>query len=255
MKTGQIAVQCYTLREHLRTAEDFATSMERVRAIGYQAVQISGVGPIPARDIRRMIDAEGLRVCATHEPALDILERPEAVVDRLGTLGCTLTAYPMPHLPLSSLADVQRLADGLNRAGAVLKAAGMVLTYHNHDLEFRKLEGQTLLEILFQRTDPELVQAELDIYWVQAGGADPVAWCQKMAGRLPLIHLKDYAVREERGPRMAALGDGNLDLRGIVATAERGGCRWFIVEQDQDFDDAFVAIERSFRFLSEQIVS
>jgi sugar phosphate isomerase/epimerase len=70
-----------------------------------------------------------------------------------------------------------------------------------------------------------------------------------------LIHLKDYAVRDERGPRMAALGEGNLDLPGIVAAAERGGCRWFIVEQDQDFDDAFLAIERSFRFLSEQVVS
>jgi sugar phosphate isomerase/epimerase len=255
MKTAQIAVQCYTLREHLRTADDFAASMRRVRSIGYQALQISGVGPIPARDIRRMTDAEGLRVCATHEPALDILERPEAVVERLGTLGCTLTAYPMPHVALCSLADVQRLADGLNRAGAVLKAAGMVLAYHNHDLEFRKFDGQTLLEILFQRTDPALVQAELDTYWVQAGGADPVAWCEKMAGRLPLIHLKDYAVRDERGPRMAALGEGNLDLRRIVAAAERGGCRWFIVEQDQDFDDAFVAIERSFRFLNEQVAS
>jgi len=255
MKIEQIAVQCYTLREHLRTAEDFAASMQRVRAIGYQAVQISGVGPIPASDIRRVTDAQGLRVCATHEPALDILERPEAVVERLGVIGCTLTAYPMPHVALSSLADVQRLADGLNRAGAVLKAAGMVLTYHNHDLEFRKFDGQTLLEILFQRTDPTLVQAELDIYWVQAGGADPVAWSEKMAGRMPLIHLKDYAVRDERGPRMAALGEGNLDLPSIVAAAERGGCRWFIVEQDQDFDDAFLAIERSFRFLNEHIVS
>ncbi|HEY3665270.1 MAG TPA: hypothetical protein VGL19_04695, partial [Polyangiaceae bacterium] len=134
MRTAQIAVQCYTLREHLRTAEDFAASMRRVRAVGYEAIQVSGVGPIPAREIRRMTDAEGLRICATHEPALDILERPEAVVDRLGALGCTLTAYPMPHFALTTLTDVERLADGLNRSGAVLKAAGMTLTYHNHDL-------------------------------------------------------------------------------------------------------------------------
>jgi sugar phosphate isomerase/epimerase len=255
MRTAQIAVQCYTLREHLRTAEDFAASMRRVRAVGYEAIQVSGVGPIPAREIRRMTDAEGLRICATHEPALDILERPEAVVDRLGALGCTLTAYPMPHFALTTLTDVERLADGLNRSGAVLKAAGMTLTYHNHDLEFRRLNGRTVLEILFERTDPAFVQAELDTYWLQAGGANPVVWCEKLAGRMPLIHLKDYAVRAERGPCMAALGEGNLDLAGIVRAAEVGGCRWFIVEQDQDFDDAFAAIETSFQFLIRRIVS
>jgi sugar phosphate isomerase/epimerase len=256
MKISQIALQCYTLREHLSTEREFAASMKRVRAIGYEAVQISGVGPIAAQEIRRITDAEGLRICATHEPALDILERPESVVERLTTLGCSLTAYPAPHISLASRGDVERLAEGLNRAGAVLKAAGMILTYHNHDLEFRRFDGQTVLEILFACTDPSLVQAELDTYWVQAGGGDPVAWCQRMSGRLPMIHLKDYGVDEqERAPVMAALGEGNLDFPRIVAAAELGGCRWFIVEQDRGFSDAFVAIDTSFRFLSQRIAS
>lgn len=256
MKISQIAVQCYTLRDHLKTADDFAASMTRVRAIGYEAVQISGVGPISPRDIRRMTDAEGLKICATHEPSQDIIERPAAVVDVLGTLGCKLTAYPMPHVTLNARADVERLADGLNNAGAVLKAAGMALSYHNHDVEFRKFDGQTVLEILFERTEPDLVQAELDTYWVQAGGADPVAWCERMSGRLPMIHLKDYAMSSaERGPVMAALGDGNLDFRRIVDAAERGGCQWFIVEQDRGFADAFAAIDTSFKFLSQKIAS
>jgi sugar phosphate isomerase/epimerase len=256
MKISQIALQCYTLRDHLKTADEFAASMRRVRSIGYEAVQISGVGPIPAREIRRITDAEGLKVCATHEPSQDIFERPEAVVEVLGTLGCTLTAYPFPHFSLESRADVERLADGLNRAGAVLKAAGMVLTYHNHELEFRKFGEQTVLEILFQRTDPSLLQAELDTYWVQAGGGDPVAWCARMSGRLPMIHLKDYAVdARERAPVMAALGEGNLDFPHIVAAAERSGCQWFIVEQDRGFSDPFVAIDTSFKFLSRKIAS
>ncbi|HTA89405.1 MAG TPA: sugar phosphate isomerase/epimerase [Polyangiaceae bacterium] len=256
MKISQIAVQCYTLREHLKTAADFAASMKRVRAIGYQAVQISGVGPISPAEIRRMTDAEGLKICATHEPGEDIVERPEAVVEVLSTLGCALTAYPFPHKALNSRADVEHLADALNRAGAVLQAAGMVLTYHNHELEFRKFEGQTVLEILFERTDRSLVQAELDTYWVQAGGADPVAWCERMAGRLPMIHLKDYAVHpEDRAPVMAALGEGNLDFPRIVAAAERSGCQWFIVEQDRGFSDAFAAIDTSFKFLSKKIAS
>jgi len=256
VKVAQIAVQCYTLRDRLQTAEDFVASMKRVRAIGYEAVQISGARPMSPLEIRYVMDAEGLTVCATHEPSQDIIERPEAVVEVLGTLGCTLTAYPSPHVPLDSRADVERLADGLNRAGSVLKAAGMALTYHNHDLEFRKFGGQTVLEILFERTDPSLVQAELDTYWVQAGGGDPVAWCERMAGRLPLIHLKDYGMdQREKAPVMAALGEGNLNLPRIIAAAERGGCQWFIVEQDHGFSDPFVAIDTSFKFLSQQIAS
>jgi sugar phosphate isomerase/epimerase len=175
MKVSQIALQCYTLRDHVKTDLEFAASMKRVRAIGYEAVQISGIGPIPAREIRRIADAEGVRICATHEPGSDIVDRPQAVVERLGTLGCLLTAYPAPHVSLESRADIEHLATGLNRAGAVLRAAGMTLTYHNHDLEFRKIAGQTVLELLFECTDPEFVQAELDTYWVQAGGANPVA--------------------------------------------------------------------------------
>ena len=254
MKISQIAVQCYTLREHLKTAADFAACMKRVRAIGYQAVQISGVGPISPAEIRRMTDAEGLKICATHEPGEDIVERPEAVVEVLSTLGCALTAYPFPHKALNSRADVEHLADALNRAGAVLQAAGMVLTYHNHELEFRKFEGQTVLEILFERTDRSLVQAELDTYWVQAGGADPVAWCERMAGRLPMIHLKDYAVHpEDRAPVMAALGEGNLDFPRIVAAAERSGCQWFIVEQDTCPGDPFESLRLSFEHIKNHL--
>ncbi|HEY4105440.1 MAG TPA: sugar phosphate isomerase/epimerase [Polyangiaceae bacterium] len=256
MKTSQIAVQCYTLREHLKTAREFAESMRKVRAIGYEAVQISGVGPIPPAEIRQITDGEGLKICATHEPSQTILEQPDAVVEVLGTLGCTLTAYPFPHVALTNIADLQKLADGLNHAGSVLKAAGMTLTYHNHELEFRKLERRTMLEILYERTEPSLVQAELDTYWVQAGGADVVRWCERMTSRLPMIHLKDYGVHPvDRAPVMAAIGEGNLDFPRIVAAAEQSGCRWFIVEQDRDFDDAFAAIETSFKYLSQKIAS
>jgi len=251
MKVSQIAVQCYTLREHVQTAPQFAASMRRVREIGYPAVQISGVGPIDARDIRRMTDAEGLVICATHEPAREIVERPEAVAEKLAVLGCRHTAYPAPHFELRTRADVQRLADDLNHAGAVLRAAGMTLSYHNHELEFRKVDGQPVLEILFAATDRALVCAELDTYWVQAGGQDPALWCERMRGRMPLIHLKDYGVHpDERAPVMAALGEGNLDWPKILAAAEASGCEWFIVEQDRGFSDAFAAIRTSFEFLS-----
>jgi sugar phosphate isomerase/epimerase len=248
MRKEQIALQCYTIREHAQTAAALARSLARVREIGYRTLQISGVGPIPAPEIRRIADAEGLAICATHEPGKTIVESPSEVVERLSILGCRHTAYPYPHLPLDSPDAVLGLAEGLNRAGAVLAAAGMSLSYHNHALEFQRVGDKTILELLLERTDPELVRAEIDTYWVQAGGGDPAEWCRRLPGRLPLLHLKDYAVVGNE-PTMAALGEGNLDFPKIVAAAARSGCEWFIVEQDRGFSDPFVAIATSLRYL------
>jgi sugar phosphate isomerase/epimerase len=248
MQRRQIALQCYTIREHARTARELAASLSRVREIGYRAVQISGTGPIDAAEIRRIADGEGLSICASHEPGRTLVENPEAVALRLAIFGCRYTAYPYPHVPLDSVERVQELAGALNRAGAVLKAAGMVLAYHHHALEFQRVGRRTILEELLARTDPELVQVEIDTYWVQAGGGDPAAWCGRLKRRLPLVHLKDYAIADNQ-PVMAALGEGNLDFPRIVAAADASGCEWFIVEQDHGFADPFEAIGTSLRYL------
>jgi len=81
------------------------------------------------------------------------------------------------------------------------------------------------------------------------GGGDPAGWLNKLKGRIPLLHLKDYAVNDDNQPVFAALGDGNLDFPSILSAARAGGCEWYIVEQDAGFTDAFVAIETSLRFL------
>ncbi len=249
MKETQIALQLYTIRAHTQDVSSFALSMRRVRELGYGAVQISGTGPIPAAELRRVCDGEGLTICATHEPGQTIVEEPQAVVERLGLLGCSYTAYPYPHRPLNSEADVSALARGLNAAGEVLARAGITLTYHNHAIELKRPADRSLLELLYAATDARFVQGEVDVYWIQAGGGDPVRWCERLSGRLPLIHLKDYGVGADDKPRMAEVGYGNLDMPRIVAAASAAGCRWFIVEQDSGFEDAFESAGMSLRYL------
>lgn len=254
MKMSQVALQVYSLREHCRTSAEFAASMRRVRAIGYEAVQIAGVGPLPASEIYEITSGEGLTICGTHTDGRELVEQTSQVIDTLGTLRCSMTSYPFPHMSLETAADVDRLAQALERAGATLKAAGVQLSYHNHDLEFRRVAGKALLELIYEKTDPSLLCAELDTYWVQAGGGDVVSWCTRMVGRLPGIHLKDYAMQKDsRAPICAALGEGNLDFRRIVPVAEQSGCKWFIVEQERGYDDVFAAVETSFRYLKEEI--
>lgn len=245
----RIALQLWTLRDHLKTEDDVARSFARVREIGYEHVQLSGLGPIAPARVKQLADAAGLGICATHEDSREIVEEPSKVADTLSTLGCRFTAYPYPHVPLDTLDQVFALADDLSRAGEVLRSRGQLLTYHNHAIEFRKLGGKAILDWLYERADPIMLHGELDTYWVQAGGGDPAGYCARLSGRLPLLHLKDYAITAENEPITAALGEGNLNFPTILREADSAACEWFIVEQDRCLTDPFDAIATSLRYL------
>jgi sugar phosphate isomerase/epimerase len=255
VKLSQVAVQLYTLRDFLKTPAEIALSLHKVRAIGYQAVQLSGMGPIVEEELNQILAAEDLICCATHEPGTAILNTPEAVVERLDKLKCDYTAYPFPAgVKLDTREDVEAFAADLNRAGKVLAEAGKVLTYHNHAIEFRRIGQPTILEIIFEQTDPRYVKSEIDTYWVQAGGANPVKWCQSLKDRLPLLHIKDYGVSAENKPVFAEIGYGNLPFNEIIPAAEASGCQWFIVEQDTCPGDPFESLAKSFEYIKNNLV-
>jgi len=254
MKLAQVAAQLCTVRDHCKTAPELAVALKKIKAIGYGAVQVSGVGPIPEAEIVAIAKGEGLVICATHEPGKTIVEEPQAVIDRLGRLGCTYTAYPYPHTPLNTLDEVLAVAKALNKAGAKLRRAGMVLTYHNHAIEFRKFGGRTMLEILYAETGKKNLLGEIDTYWVQAGGADPAAWCKKLKRRLPLLHMKDFGVGPDNKSTMMEIGNGNLDWKAIVANADKAGCQWFIVEQDTCPADPFDSLRISYQYIKDNLM-
>jgi len=256
MKITQVAAQLYTLREFLKTPADIAASLKKVRAIGYTAVQASGLGPIADEELVRLLAGEGLTLCATHEAPDQILNTPDQVVAKLKRLGCKYTAYPWPAgIQFDTLAQIKDFAAKLNAAGKVLHAAGQVLTYHNHHIEFRRIRNKPALEWIYKYTDPQYLQAEPDTYWVQNGGGDPVAWCKKLKGRLPLLHMKDYAVNATNQTVFAEVGNGNLNWNKIVAAAENSGCQWFIVEQDTCPGDPFDSLRQSFEYISAKLCS
>jgi sugar phosphate isomerase/epimerase len=252
MKISQVAAQLYTVREYCKTAPDFAETLKKIRAIGYQAVQISGVGPIPEADLVRMLNKEGLVCCATHEGS--ILSDPGKVVERLRQLNCRYTAYPYPSgITLNTLADVKELARRLNASGRILADAGQVLTYHNHSIEFRRFDGRVMLDVLFAETDPACLQGEIDTFWVQYGGGSPEEWCRKLNGRLPLLHLKDYGVTSEAKHTFTEIGYGNLNWKAIIAAADQAGCEWYIVEQDTCPGNPFESLKKSFDYIKETL--
>jgi len=255
MKIEQVAAQLYTVRDYIKTPADIAESLKKVRAIGYQAVQVSGMGPIDEAELMKILDGEGLVCCATHEDSNRILNEPQAIADRLHKLSCKYTAYPYPGgVSLENLADVKNLASRLNAAGKVLSEAGTTLTYHNHHIEFRRFEGKLMLDVIYGETDPKYLQGEPDTYWVQYGGGTPVDWCRKLNGRLPALHMKDYSVTKDNQVTFAEIGSGNLNWPEIISAAESSGCQWFIVEQDVCPGDPFDSLKKSFEYIKSTLI-
>lgn len=257
MKLSQVALQLYTLRDHCRTAAELAETARKVRAIGYESVQISGVGPIPESEIVAILKGEGLSICATHENGHTILDAPDEAIERLHKLDTKLTAYPYPAgIDFDDPAGLETFIRKLDAAGARFRAAGMKLGYHNHAHEFYRPRpgGPTVLDRIYHETSPQNLVAELDTYWVQRGGGDVVEWVRRLKGRQPFIHLKDYKVGPTGEAAFCEIGAGTLPFARIIAEAESGGCEWFIVEQDTCPGDPFASIKQSYDYIRAHLV-
>ena len=133
-----------------------------------------------------------------------------------------------------------------------MEAAGKVLSYHNHNIEFRKINGERIFDILLGNA-PHL-KAEIDTYWVQMGGCDPVEYVKKYAGRQEIFHLKDFGVIYPTKSIMVPVGSGNLNWNAILPAAEAAGVEWFIIEQDTCHKDPFESMKDSFDYLMKNFV-
>ncbi len=250
----QIAAQLFTIRDFTKTRADFAASMTKVRDIGYRAVQVSQIGDIADADVRRICDDNDLTICNTHVSVDDLLETPEAVIAQHRLWGARHVAIGgMPLQYRQSEDGFRRFAAIANGIGERLAAAGLTFSYHNHSFEFLRFGARSGLALIFDETDPRFVQAELDTYWIQHGGADPVAWIERMRERMPVVHLKDMVMlpsADGRGRQaMAEVGAGNMNFPAILAACQRAGVEWYAVEQDICQRDPFESLAISYRNL------
>jgi sugar phosphate isomerase/epimerase len=252
---SQVAVTLYTVHEYCKNASDLAATVRKIREMGYSAVQLSQVGPIPPEEILKIVTSEGLTICATHESGELLFNETERVVDKLRTLGCQLTAYPFPKgINFGNAESIRNFTRKLDKAGAALRKEGITLAYHNHDIEFLRFEDATVLEYIYSHTDPNNLAGEIDTYWIHHGGGDCVEWCRRLRNRLPLLHIKDYSITIDRQAIDCDIGRGTLPFRRIIEEAEQSGCRWFIVERDAP-RDPFESLAISFNYIKAHLAT
>ncbi|NLG97079.1 MAG: sugar phosphate isomerase/epimerase [Chloroflexi bacterium] len=253
MTKPQLAAQLYTVRGYTQTAQDFAESMKKIRAIGYQAVQISSIGPIPHDEVWRICNDNGLVICNTHISYGQLWNHIDDVIEQHRLWNCKHVAIgSMPEEFRSSEAGFKRFAQEASAIGEKLACAGLTFSYHNHSFEFVRFGSRTGLEILYAESDPRYLQAEIDTFWVQHGGGDPADWIRRMKNRMPVVHLKDMTVVNEGGEIkqiMAEVGEGNLNWPAVIAACREAGVEWYAVEQDICRRDPFESLKISYQNL------
>lgn len=276
-----IGLQLYTLGED--PVKDLDGTLAKVAAIGYRDIELpSLLGKTPVQ-LRAAADKAGLRLTCLHLPApgmappggVTLASSPQQVADTLGVMGMFEAVVPITPFPTGfsrkagedframfarALAEGgadhwKRTADTLNKAAAALKPFGIMLGYHNHNVEFTPIGDQTGWDILTAHTDPALVHFELDLGWVAASGRDPVAFLHQHKGRVRWIHVKDLLPTTKSNTALSMdpteVGSGKQDWARILPAAEAAGVQHYYVEQEPPFAMPRIeAARKSFEYLA-----
>jgi len=250
-----IGLQLYTVRDHME--KDVEGTIQRVAEIGYREVEIGSskfYGKKPA-ELRRILADNGLKAISMHFEELQFrldLEKHLASAKECGVSYIGLSS--LGEQERKTLEAVKRDAEWFNRVGESVSKAGCRFFYHGHNFDYANVEGAVIYDELIRRTDPKLVNFELDCFWCVRAGKDPVDYFQRFPGRFPQLHIKDlkpgYPPTTGEGPAaFTEVGRGIIDWKKIFRAAREGGLKHFYVEQDECDRDSLDSAKISYTYL------
>jgi sugar phosphate isomerase/epimerase len=251
----RIGLQLYTVRELMK--QDFEGTLAGVAKIGYKEVEFAGYYGKSPKEVRALLDSNGLTSPSAHHP----MEAPAAehgktpnlndnlqqIIDGAHVIGQKFLVCPYLDAKSRTADGYKRLAESCNKVGEATKKAGIRFAYHNHSFEFEKVDGLDTLpfDFLLTHADPKDVKIEMDLCWITVGGQDPVAYFNKYPGRFPLVHVKDWS-KEGSDPgdnvgavghpvtgHIANVGSGSIDWKNIFSHSQKAGIQHYFVENDE----------------------
>ena len=235
-----IGLQAYAIRAQL--GMDFAGTLKQMKALGYRSLEMcsppgyatAGFGALagmPAAEMKRTIQAAGLKCESCHYSSKELKESLAeriAFARELGLMQMVLSSFDLP--PGAAMSDWMRSADELNRTGETTLKAGLQLVFHNHNAEFRTLGGELIFDALMRRLDARLVKMQFQVAVVGLG-YEPVRFFAKYPGRFISMHLADWSNARKR---TVAVGSGDVDWAGLFGSAKAAGVKNYFVEVDHD---------------------
>ena len=260
----KIALQAFTLRNYrgrpasVGYKESIKTMLRRVKDIGYDGIEMGTPEGFTLMEYKEYMDEIGLQVATASVPGILDKDDLSGAIEQCKVLGSkNIMIGAMPPVVLGNPWELEVFIEKLNRVGAALIAEGIHLSYHNHAVDFAKINGKTLFEQLVDGTDKNSVFFEPDTHWLQAGGAHVITWLKKLKGRMYMVHFKDYGIDpysdhaflEGTHKLFMEVGEGNLNWPGIIAECKEQGIEWCAVEQDVCQRPAYEAIEISLKNL------
>lgn len=255
MRKMGIGLQMYTLRDE--TAQDFRGTLRKVAELGYEGVEFAGYGDIPAEEMKTLLQELGLKAIGSHVGIELLREDLQKEIDYLKTIGAK---YMMcPYVAPEDREDAEgwkNLFAFLEEVGAEARKQGLIFGYHNHAFEFEaEVDGEFVFDAMYSTTSPDAVQVEMDVCWVQFAGQDPLAYIPKYAGRLPLLHLKDFSKDADGNMQTLELSQGSVDLPAVIKAASDAGTEWLIVEQDVCQNPPLQSVSNSLNWLKENYLN
>ena len=246
--TMKTALQLYSIRDAVN-GENVNDIFASLAGMGYQGIELAGLYGMTAAQIKDAADAAGLSVVSAHISYADLMGNREEWIDNLKTLDCPQAVIPyMQACDLPGSDNWAEVEGNIRGIAKDMKAAGILLAYHNHDFEFEKVDGEYKLDMLYTIFDESELKTQIDTCWVNVGGENPVTYVEKYAGRCPTVHLKDFTgvkngcpyalIGIEGGPtdtgtfEFRPCGSGVQDFPAIIEASVNAGAEWCIVEQD-----------------------
>ncbi len=227
-------LQLYSLKEKMMG--DPIATIKSVAGFGYTQIEGYDGGKgifwgMKNTEFKSLTDDLGLDFISSHADTYTNLDQQ---AEQAGAIGMKYLINPWVG-PQKSMDDFKRIADDFNKQGEICKKHGIKFAYHNHAYTFIELEGQIPHDYLLENTDPELVEFEMDTYWVYTAGKDPIAYIKKYPNRFTLGHVKDksgdFEFSEPNGSTI--IGTGIMDFPSILRAGMDNGMDYFIVEQER----------------------
>jgi sugar phosphate isomerase/epimerase len=270
-KTQPVGLQLFTLFGLID--QDVPGSLKKVSAIGYKEIEsafsrLGGYYGMKPKEFASLVSSTGMTWKSHHvlgapfklppgakmptgadgkpisfPPMKNLRENMQELVDEVAEGGVSYLVCA--NTPIGSLDEIKSSIDVLNRTGEACKKAGLQFAYHNHDAEFRAVEGEIPYHLLLSQTNADNVKMELDLAWATKGGVDPVFLFEQHPGRFPLWHVKDITADFKT---LEPVGEGTIDFKRIFAHAEVAGMKYFFVEHDMA-TDPYASIATSYQNL------